>query len=120
MLERIFKKTAEKIEYLKLINLSTADGFEILTHNLKAEQTASDKLAATVSSLASLSNVASNQLVGDNLVITNIETAKGQMLIVNTHYQAKPCVLCLLTGDKQNIGHARYYALKVAKHISEI
>ena len=114
-LKEIFKKTEHKFSDLKMIALTTADGFPICTEaSLTAEE---EKVAALNSSLLALSHSAARQITGSHLISTNIETSKANMFLVKTTYQNQKAVLCTVTGLKQNIGHARYFTHQLAKII---
>lgn len=118
-LKEVFHLMEKKIEDLKVVSLATADGFNIHTHFCRDQDFEDDKLAAVTSSLLALSNAASKQLIGSSLVSSTVETKDGDMLLVNTKYEGKDCVICFITGNKQNKGHTRYFGLKLAQLVSE-
>ncbi len=119
-LDMIFNQLIEKNDDIQGVSLSTVDGFTVHSVMDTKHPIEDDKLSAVVSSLASLSNAASQQVINAQLLNTVIETKNGDILIISTQYQKKPAVLCVITGSKQNLGKARYYALKLAQAIVNI
>ncbi len=118
-LDALFKKLIE-FNDIKAVSLSTVDGFTIHAKVQGKYPIEDDKLSAVVSSLSSLSDAASQQIINAQLVNTVIETQNGDILIVKTRYKGKKMVLCIITGAKQNLGKARYYAIKLAEAIVNI
>lgn len=120
-IKTIFEKMEEKFSDLKILCLTTVDGFPVCTHvtgNAKISEE-QEKISAVASSLAALSNAASRQLINSELVGTTIETHDGNMFLIHTEFDEKKCVLCVVTGNKQNIGHARYFTNQMAKFIKK-
>lgn len=114
-----FDKLKTKFIDLKIIALTTADGFPIYCDVQGKNQVESEKVSAVSSSLMSLSNAAAKQMVGHALESTTIETDNGNMFLCNTEVKEKKCVLCIVTGAKENIGHARYYTQQIAQLIAK-
>jgi predicted regulator of Ras-like GTPase activity (Roadblock/LC7/MglB family) len=119
-LKLIFSNFIKQIGFAKAINLSTVDGFTILSHTAANYQIENDKLSAVSSSLISLSNAASKQLINSQLVNTVIETVDGTMIILKTKYKNKLCVLCVITDIELNVGKSRYFSIKLAESIATI
>ena len=118
-LAALFAEQAEKFADLKVLSLTTADGFPIHCDVRQANKVEAEKVAAVSSSLISLSNAAARQMIGKPLESTTIETAGGNMFLCNTTFEEKKCVLCIVTGEKENIGHARYFTQQIAQLISK-
>lgn len=114
-----FEKIKNKFTDLRIIALTTADGFPIYCDVEGRNPVEAEKVAAVSSSLISLSNAAAQQLIGDVLESTTIETHTGNMFICNTQVKDKKCVLCIVTGPRENIGHARYFTQQIAQLISK-
>ena len=112
-----FKQTSIKFKDLLTIALTTTDGFPIYSDVKSGSQKEDEKVAAISSSLISLSNAAARQLLDTNLKSTTIETDKGNIFLSNTMYDNKKCVLCVITGTNENIGHARYFTQLIADHL---
>lgn len=118
-LTQFFEKVQSKFADLKILSLTTADGFPIYCHVNNRFHVEDEKVAAVSSSLISLSNAAAQQMMGQALQSTTIETGTSNMFLCNTHYNEKKCVLCIVTGAKENIGHARYFTQQIAQLISK-
>ncbi len=114
-----FEKVQSKFADLKIISLTTADGFPIYCHINSRLKVEDEKVAAVSSSLISLSNAAAQQMMGQSLESTTIETGGSNMFLCNAQLKDKKCVLCIVTGPKENIGHARYFTQQIAQLISK-
>ncbi len=119
VLDALFKKLLQYND-IKAISLSTEDGFTIHSVLAGSFVIEEDKLSAVVSSLASLSDAAAQQVIQAALLHTVIETEQGDVLILKTYYRRQAVVLCLITTAKQSLGKARYYAVKLAQAIKKI
>ncbi len=118
-LKFLIGKTVRQAEYVNKINLSSADGFTY--HSFSTDgQSEDDKLSAVSSSLTSLSNAATSQLMNTELISTVIESADGNMVLLKTRYRGKDAVLCFISGPQLIVGKARYFAKKLAEAISTI
>lgn len=118
-LRKVFGQMNSKLPDIKVINLTTADGFAICSLYNENHDLEENKLSAAASSLAALSVAAAKQLIGSNFESTTIETKNGCMILVSTKYQEKKCVLCLVSGKVNTIGQVRYFAFKLAKYIEK-
>ncbi|WP_154222638.1 roadblock/LC7 domain-containing protein [Marinicella rhabdoformis] len=118
-LTQFFEKVQSKFADLKILSLTTADGFSIYCHVNNRFHVEDEKVAAVSSSLISLSNAAAQQMMGHALESTTIETGTSNMFLCNTQYNDKKCVLCIVTGVKENIGHARYFTKQIAQLVSK-
>lgn len=105
---------------ISLIDLSTVDGFNIYSVQAQEKRIELDKLAAVSSSIYALSNASAQQLTGEDLEITTVESKGHSMLFLKTYYQAKPCVLSLLVQKKMPLGEARYIARMLDKSIRDM
>lgn len=119
-IKKLFEKLESKFSDLKMMALTTVDGFPLYSHVISGASVAEEsKIAAVTSSLASLSDAAARQLIGSELQGTVIEMNSGYMILVNTKYDGKKCVLCVASGDRQNLGNVRYFTHKLAEYISK-
>jgi len=117
-LTELFKRTEYQFSDLKMIALTTADGFPICTRlSIHLDGIEEEKVAALSSSLLALSHSAARQITNSNLISTNIETSEANMFLVKTSYQRQKAVLCTVSGLKQNLGHARYFTHQLAKRL---
>jgi len=119
LLAELFSEQTEKFFDLKVFSLTTADGFPIHCEVRQDNEVETERIAAVSSSLISLSNAAARQMIGKPLESTTIETTDGNMFLCNTTFKEKKCVLCIVTGKKENIGHARYFTQRIAQIISK-
>lgn len=118
VLAELFSVQAKKFSDLRILSLTTADGLTIHCEVRQGEEVESEKIAAVASSLISLSNAAARQMIGKPLESTTIETTGGNIFLCNTTFEEKKCVLCIVTGQKENIGHVRYFTQQIAQLIS--
>ncbi len=115
-LDQLFSDLNDTLKGLQLICLTTEDGFAI--RSLQKKRTFEDnKVAAITSSLSALSNAAAQHLTGTVLNSTCIETNQGNLYLFNTLYQNKKSVLCVVTGQEQNMEYAKYHISKLAAQI---
>lgn len=117
-IKSFLEETATKFTNLKLISLTTADGFPIYNDIRTHHEVDKESISAVSSSLISLSNAAAKQLIGSTLEAVTLETKEGNMFLCNTEYKGKKCVLCVATGIQNNIGHARYFTQQVAQQLT--
>lgn len=118
-LAKLFEESVQQAQFVSVINLSSADGF---THQTYAANgtTEEDKLSAVSSSLISLSNAATSQLMNTQLISTVIESTDGNMVLLKTQYRNKDAVLCFISDSHLNVGKTRYYANRLADAIATI
>lgn len=117
-LKNAFKQIESKLEDVKVISLSTMDGFPVYTYFFKDKyKTEEDKLSAAASSMTALSLAAAKQFIGSSFDSTSIETKHGSMLLLKTQYEKKDCILCFISGNNHKIGRVRYFAYKLAEYI---
>lgn len=113
----IFNNLQSKLGNIKSLNLTTVDGFALFSHMSDDFKIEVDKLSAVTSSLTALSHAASKQIINAKFESTCIETDQGLLYMVKTTYQKKDCILSLISGDQPNLGHIRFYVLKLAKYL---
>jgi predicted regulator of Ras-like GTPase activity (Roadblock/LC7/MglB family) len=118
-LVRLFEASVREAKFVNAINLSSADGF---THHSYVVDGTTDgeRLSAVSSSLASLSNAATSQLMKTQLICTVIESTDGNMVLLRTRYRNKDAVLCFISDSHLNVGKTRYFARKLADAIVTI
>lgn len=119
-LSNLVKETVHSAKYIKAVNLSTEDGFTLFSCAVNGYSVEKDKLSAVSSSLLSLSNAATNQLMQSQLSNTVIEANDGIMVTVKTKYKGKLAVLCVIAEMRLNVGKARYYSVKLAQEIFKL
>ena len=114
---QVFSDIESKLKHVKVLNLTTADGFPLFTQCSDGFDLETDKLSAVTSSLTALSKAAAKQLLNSQFESTCIETDKGLLYMIQTNYQDKQCILSMLSGDKPNLAQIRYFMNKLAKYI---
>jgi predicted regulator of Ras-like GTPase activity (Roadblock/LC7/MglB family) len=104
MVNEKLKYLAEKFfngyEQILKLNLTSMDGFTIYSRQIEGGEFETDKISAVVSSLTSLSQVTSSQLLASQLLNTVIETDKGNMIMFPTVYQDEPAILIVISNVK--------------------
>ncbi len=115
--KQIYHDLSEKVNNMKALSLTTADGFCLFCESEERFDLEEDKLSAVSSSLTALSNAAAKQLMSADFKSTFIETNKGLMYMVKAEYQGKSCILCLISGKEPNLGQIRYYVNALAKDL---
>ncbi|MDF1780587.1 MAG: roadblock/LC7 domain-containing protein [Alcanivoracaceae bacterium] len=118
-LDQMLSQVSENFDDLKIVALSTIDGFPIYCSKGSSDPEKNEKIAAISSSLHSLSNAAANQLAGSKLMTTTLETGDGFIFFFSTTYQERECVLCIATGATENVAKARYFSQKIADFIGK-
>jgi predicted regulator of Ras-like GTPase activity (Roadblock/LC7/MglB family) len=118
-LNQLLDQVSENFDDIKIVALSTIDGFPIYTSDRNANDQESEKIAAISSSLHSLSNAAANQLAGNRLMTTTLETSDGFIFFFSTTYEERECILCIATGASENMAKARYFSQKIADFIGK-
>ncbi|MCB1584491.1 MAG: hypothetical protein R3E90_14980 [Marinicella sp.] len=119
-LNLLIKRTMNESTAIKVISLSTADGFNVCTEFGDDYRVEKEKLSAVSSSLASLSNAACKQILKTRLKATIIESIDGNLIFIKTKYGKSDSVLCLIASSELLVGKARYYARQLALSIHEI
>lgn len=119
-LNTVFEKVSEQLTDIKTINISSVDGFSIHSYSKYDGEISEEQLAAVSSSISSLSNSVAKQLIKSSLVSTTIETDNGYMFLVNTEFLKKQCIICIITGNKENLAKVRYFATKLSNKLKKV
>ena len=119
-LQQFIHKVMDQADDVLAINLSTVDGFTILNHTNEGYAIDGEKLSAVSSSLQSLSQAATQQLMKSELNNTIIESAAGNFILLSTTYLSKKAVLCFISGTSLNVAKSRYFAVQLAQLITNI
>ncbi|AOE49138.1 roadblock/LC7 domain-containing protein [Kangiella sediminilitoris] len=117
-LENTFDVFINKYFDLEMISLCTADGFGILHKSKGKSDVELDRLSAITSSLVSLGDASSNQVIGGALNSTIVETDNGNLLIKKITMADKPLVLSIVTSKKMLLGEANYLIGQCEKRLS--
>lgn len=119
-LTELIKNLCVKNPEIKLLSLSTIDGFNIKAFAMKSLNVESDKLAAMASSLFALSNSSSEQLMQDKSTISTIESDKGNFLLMKSQYLDNACVIAMVAKSEMSLAEARFHLRKVSEVVSAL
>lgn len=104
---------------IKLIALCTADGFSIHQASKEFENTP-DKISAITSTLSSVSDSISREIMSAPFSINCIESDHGNCVSVYTQYRGKNVVLTVSADAAMSLGELRVRTKKLAHKISEL
>lgn len=118
-IQNIFSAYAKKESDIELISLSTSDGFPIYSHaSPDIEGTfEEDKMAAAASTLQSVSNAVSKQILSHEFRMTLIETDDGNVIFVLLKLASKDYVLAMSAKSVMNIATLRLIVKRISKEI---
>lgn len=105
---------------LKLINLSTLDGFllhQTARSNFSIE---ADKVSAISSSLCSMSNSATSEFFSDNPGVINIESASGKIILMEVKLGKKDGVITVCCSDSMSLAEGRFVAKRMKEKIEKL
>lgn len=112
-----FDDLLEKHFHLKLVSLSTVDGFGVFQKSKLGDSVELDRVSAITSSLVSLSAAGSKQVVGGDFRSTTVETNEGFLLIRKIKMNNKEHVLAFVTGKDMLLGEANFIANSSVKKL---
>ncbi len=116
----LFKSYLDSHSGMEVIALATTDGFPVF--NLMGENKffEADKMAAASSTLYSVSNAVSQQILDKRFKITFIETEQGNIAFVALEILKKDFVLSISAKQSLNIASLRMLINRLAKEICEL
>ncbi|UTF60107.1 roadblock/LC7 domain-containing protein [Gilvimarinus sp. DA14] len=106
-------------EAIEVISLATTDGFPVYTNNCAAVPIEQDNLAAAASTLHSVSNAVTRQILGKNFKVTFIEAQQGNVAFVDLELSGKNFVLVMSAAQTLNIASLRLLITRLAKELHE-
>lgn len=113
----IFTAYLDKYNELEMIALSTSDGFPVLSRTNSQLVLESDTMAAAASTLFSVSNAISRQILKKEFRVTFIESSSGNVaFIALSHYQ-QDFVLSMSASEHMNIGQLRVFITRLNNDI---
>lgn len=92
---------------IELIALSTTDGFPVCARSRDMNNYESDKIAAAASTLYSVSNAVSKQILKSNFETAFVETNRGNMAFVSLSNSKGEYVLAISASGAINIAKLR-------------
>lgn len=107
-----------KNEAIEVIALATADGFPVYSINQGAENFAEDTLSAAASTLHSVSNAVTQQILSKRFKITFIESEQGSVAFVALTLSDRDYVLVMSARQSLNIASLRLLINRLANEIS--
>lgn len=116
----IFNNMFDKYFDLKMLSLCSCDGFGLLHKSRLENPVELDKVSAITSSMVSLGNASSKQIIGGALNSTIVETDNGNLLIKRVVLAKKELVLSIVTSKKMLLGEANYLIGDCAKKLSTL
>lgn len=105
--QEIFQSYMSEYDALEMICLSTTDGFPVYNHSSQNLKFDVDTMAAASSTLYSVSNAVSRQILAKHFSITFIESENGNIGFVSLSLADKDYVLSMSASDAMNIGKLR-------------
>lgn len=117
-INQLFEGLLSKHFDLQMVSLCTSDGFGILHQSRLDDEVELDRVSAITSSLVSLGNASSKQIIGGNLHSTIVETDSGNLLIKKLKLVEKELVLSIVTSKKMLLGEANYLISQCAKKLT--
>ena len=102
---------------LEVISLATTDGFPLLDTKKGNNEFETDKLAAASSTLFSVSNAVSRQILNKSFKVTFIEAEEGNIAFVSLSLDNDDFVLAMSAGEQVNIASLRMLINRLAKEV---
>lgn len=99
---------------IDVISIATTDGFPVYTKCVETLEFDFDALAAASSTLYSVSNAVSKQILNKEFSITFIEAEQGNVGFVSLSFSERDFVLAMSTNDSMNIGQLRVLINRLA------
>lgn len=117
-LQTLFATYAENAA-IEVIALATTDGFPVCSFNRGAENFAEDTLSAAASTLYSVSNAVTRQILGKRFKITFIESEQGNVAFVALTLTGRDYVLVMSARESLNIASLRLLINRLANEIGQ-
>lgn len=115
--ENVFNQYIEKHPDIEVLSLATTDGFPVFNRSSSHVNMDDDKMAAASSTLYSVSNAVSKQLLEKSFKITYIEAEQGNVGFISLSIQDKDFVLAMSTSETMNLGQLRVFINRIANEI---
>ncbi|RBP51166.1 roadblock/LC7 domain-containing protein [Arenicella xantha] len=116
----MLKSVCVNSQEIFLVSLCTADGFNIRSFASETLSVEADKVSAIASTIGSLSDSASRQIMLVESQTTTIETANGNILFLSCMLVGKPCVLTLAAKSSMQLANARFAVMRLAQALAKI
>lgn len=119
-LDELLEKFLKDESSIDLVHICTSDGFNLKMKNLPSIDIELDKMSALASTFCSLGKSAAENIVGEKMVVSTVESESGFVLFLKVDLAGHPCVLTVAAKASTAIGEARYKAIRLAKKIAEL
>lgn len=120
LLYPLFEKYLAGEPNLEVIALATSDGFSVCSANKTTVDFEPDKMAAAASTLHSVSNAVSKQILNKTFDMTFIETEAGNVAFVALEIAGKDYVLSMSASELMNIASFRLTLRRLGQDISDL
>ncbi|MCP8899013.1 roadblock/LC7 domain-containing protein [Gilvimarinus xylanilyticus] len=118
-LSRLMNRYAEN-DAIEVISLATTDGFPVQTFNRANHSIEQDSLAAAASTLHSVSNAVTRQILAKRFKVTFIEAEQGNVAFVDLELEGDNYVLVMSATQTLNIASLRLLITRMAKEIHQL
>lgn len=115
-LKELFAAYAQQ-QAIEVIALATTDGFPVYSINRGKAHFAEDTLAAAASTLHSVSNAVSQQILSKHFKVAFIEAEQGNVAFVSLTLNTQEYVLAMSAGAALNIASLRLLITRLANEI---
>ncbi|MVF12226.1 hypothetical protein FT643_08715 [Ketobacter sp. MCCC 1A13808] len=115
----VFQKYMELYDEVEVVSLATTDGFPVQNQSRESISFDIDTMAAASSTLYSVSNAVSKQILSKHFKITFIEAEQGNIAFVSLSFDARDFVLAMSATESMNIGKVRVLINRLAEDIRQ-
>lgn len=115
----LFDDCLQRYAGAECVCLSTTDGFPVASRTLAHIQFEADAMAAASSTLFSVSNAVSQQMLDRPFRVAFVESERGNMAFVSLSVGQQDYVLTMSASDEMNIGQLRAFINRLARQIVE-
>lgn len=115
--ESVFAECMEKNNDIEVICLATTDGFPVYAKTNLMLNFDIDKMAAASSTLYSVGNAVSKQILSKSFKITYIEAEQGNIGFISLSVNDRDFVLSMSANESMNVGQLRVYINRIAKDL---
>ncbi|MDO6747005.1 roadblock/LC7 domain-containing protein [Gilvimarinus sp. 1_MG-2023] len=118
-LQILFESYAQN-EALEVISLATTDGFPVHTFTSTNHGLEEDSLSAAASTLHSVSNAVSQQILRKNFKVAFIEAQQGNVAFVDLSIDGSSYVLVMSANETLNIASLRLLITRLAAEVVKL
>lgn len=120
VLLELFQKFSNREAAIDVIALATSDGFAVQSLLQRQHEFEPDTMAAAASTLYSVSNAVSRQILSKEYKSTFIEAKDGNVCFVSFEYSDTDYVLAMSADSSMNIAQLRMCINGLAEEIKNI